>query len=116
LVAVASSGTGNRVMTSSDGLTWTAGPAAADQEWRSLCWAPQLGLLVAVSSTGSNQRVMTSSDGRNWTLRTAAAANNWTALCWAAELGLLVALSGSGRGNPGLIQSPSQASLSVLSA
>ena len=98
-VAVASSGTGNRVMTSSDGFTWTARPAAADQEWRSICWAQQLGLLVAVSSTGGNQRVMTSSDGRNWTLRTAAATNSWTAICWAAELGLLVALSSSGKGN-----------------
>ena len=47
-------------MTSPDGFTWTAGPAAADQEWRSLCWAPQRELLVAVSSSGTGNRVMVS--------------------------------------------------------
>ena len=66
---VANSGSGNRVMTSSDGIRWTAGPAAADQNWVALCWASELGLFVAVSDSGTGQRVMTSPDGRSWTLR-----------------------------------------------
>jgi len=32
-VAVASSGTGNRVMTSPDGITWTLQTSAADNAW-----------------------------------------------------------------------------------
>ena len=32
-VAVAGSGTGNRVMTSSDGITWTSQTSAADNDW-----------------------------------------------------------------------------------
>jgi len=59
LVAVASSGTGNRVMTSPDGITWTAQSSAADNSWRSVAWAKELGLLVAVADTGTGNRVMT---------------------------------------------------------
>ena len=33
-VAVASSGTGDRVMTSPDGITWTTQISAADNNWR----------------------------------------------------------------------------------
>jgi hypothetical protein len=36
---VASSGSGNRVMTSSDGIRWSTQPAVADQNWVALCWA-----------------------------------------------------------------------------
>ena len=58
-VAVASSGTGNRVMTSPDGITWTSRTSAADNSWRSVCWSPELSLFVAVAETGSGNRVMT---------------------------------------------------------
>jgi hypothetical protein len=60
LVAVALSGTGNRVMTSPDGITWTARSSAADNQWLSVTWAKELGLLVAVAQTGTGNRVMTS--------------------------------------------------------
>ena len=60
-VAVASSGTGNRVMTSPDGVTWTIRTSAADNNWRSVCWSPELGLFVAVAYSGTGDRVMTSS-------------------------------------------------------
>jgi hypothetical protein len=59
LVAVAFSGTGNRVMTSPDGITWTARSSAADNTWFSVTWAKELGLLVAVASSGTGNRVMT---------------------------------------------------------
>ena len=59
-VAVAFSGTGNRVMTSPDGINWTIRTSAADNNWVSVCWSPELTLFVAVAYTGTGNRVMTS--------------------------------------------------------
>ena len=39
---------------------WTIRTSAADNEWRSVCWSPELGLFVAVSTNGTGNRVMTS--------------------------------------------------------
>ncbi|MFM9104254.1 MAG: hypothetical protein ACKOPS_24255, partial [Cyanobium sp.] len=49
---VANSGSGNRVMTSSDGIRWGTQPVS-DQNWVALCWVSELGLFVAVSDSGS---------------------------------------------------------------
>ena len=98
-VAVSSSGTGNRVMTSPDGINWTSRTSPVDNDWRSICWSLQLGIFVAVSSSGTGNRVMTSPDGINWTARTSAVDNNWNSVCWSSELGLFVAVSSSGTGN-----------------
>ncbi len=68
-VAVAYTGTGNRVMTSPDGITWTIRTSAADNNWRSVCWSPALTLFVAVADSGTGNRVMTSPDGITWTIR-----------------------------------------------
>jgi hypothetical protein len=97
--AVADSGTGNRVMTSPDGITWTTRTSAADNSWRSVCWSPELGLFCAVSNSGTGNRVMTSPDGITWTTRTSAADNSWRSVCWSPELGLFCAVSNSGTGN-----------------
>lgn len=94
-VAVASSGTGNRVMTSPDGITWTIRTSAADNAWESVCWSPELTLFVAVSSSGTGNRVMTSPDGINWTIRVSAANKSWQDVCWSPELGLFVAVAKS---------------------
>ncbi len=59
-VAVANTGTGNRVMTSPDGITWTIRTSAADNSWTSVCYAPDKGLFVAVANTSIGNRVMTS--------------------------------------------------------
>jgi hypothetical protein len=48
------------VLTSPDGVTWTARTAADTSLWHGLAWSGSL--LVAVASTGANQ-VMTSPDG-----------------------------------------------------
>jgi hypothetical protein len=58
-VAVANTGTGNRVMTSPDGITWTARTSAADNQWHSVTWSPEAGLFVAVAYSGTGNRVMT---------------------------------------------------------
>lgn len=64
-VAVSSTGSGNRVMTSTDGITWTSRASASDSNWQAVTYGN--GLFVAV---GTNA-VMTSTDGISWTSRTA---------------------------------------------
>ena len=56
-VAVAQTGTGDRVMTSSNGITWTTMNSAADNDWIGLTYGN--GRFVAVSNTGTGNRVMT---------------------------------------------------------
>jgi hypothetical protein len=64
-VAVASSGDGNRVMTSTNGNYWTSRTSASNSNWQGITYADNQ--FVAV---GSNA-VMTSPDGITWTSRTA---------------------------------------------
>ena len=97
--AVSNSGTGNRVMTSPDGVNWTARTSAADNAWCGVCWSPELSLFCAVSISGTGNRVMTSPDGITWTTRTSAADNGWNAVWWSPELSLFCAVSTSGTGN-----------------
>jgi hypothetical protein len=97
--AVASSGTGNRVMTSPDGMAWTLRQTPVDNNWRSVCWSPELDLFFAVSETGTGNRAMTSPDGVAWTVLPTPANNNWTSVCWSPERMTFVAVSNSGTGN-----------------
>ncbi|MBC1261599.1 hypothetical protein FQK07_10055 [Synechococcus sp. BSF8S] len=61
LASAASSGTGNRVMTSADGLNWAVRSCATDLGWRSIAWSPQGGgQFMAVRNSGSGKRVMVS--------------------------------------------------------
>jgi hypothetical protein len=93
-VAIASSGIGNRVMTSSDGITWSSQTSAADNQWQSVTYGN--GLFVAVSIDGTN-RVMTSTNGSLWTPRAAAFSNAWQSVTYGS--GLFVAVATSGTGN-----------------
>ena len=92
-VAFSGSGSGNRVMTSGDGINWTVRTSAADTNWTSVCWSPERSIFCAVSETGATQRVMTSPDGITWTLRTTPVTQGWFSVCWAAELGLFCAVA-----------------------
>ena len=94
-VAVATSGTGNRVMTSPDGITWTSRTSAVDNRWQSVAYGG--GLFVAVASNGTGNRVMTSPDGITWTSRTSAADNSWKSVVYGD--GLFVAVARTGTGN-----------------
>ena len=94
-VAVAYSGSGNRVMTSPDGSTWTSRTSAADNNWYGVTYGN--GLFVAVATSGTGNRVMTSPDGSTWTSRTSAADNYWYGVTYGN--GLFVAVAGSGTGN-----------------
>lgn len=98
-VAVAGTGTGNRVMTSPDGAAWTLGTSPADNSWISVCWSPELRLFVAVASSGTGNRAMTSPDGITWTARATPADNDWLSVCWSPELSLFVATAITGTGN-----------------
>lgn len=66
-------------------------------QWKSVCWAPELGLFCAVGYIGAanNQQVMTSSDGTNWNLTSVngAASYSWKSVCWAPEIGLFCAVA-----------------------
>jgi hypothetical protein len=94
-VAVADTGTGNRVMTSPTGLTWTARTTPADNAWNEVCFGNNI--FVAVASSGTGNRVMTSTNGTTWTIRTSAADNAWQSVVWGN--GLFVAVANSGTGN-----------------
>ena len=93
-VAVAYSGTGNRVMTSPDGITWTARTSTADNNWFSVTYGN--GLFVAVATSGAGNRVMTSADGITWTARTSAADNSWYNVTYGNGLFVAVAVTGTG--------------------
>ena len=60
LMAVSSSSTGNRIMTSPDGITWALRNTPASTGWRSICWSPQRRQFAAVSNSGAGNRVMVS--------------------------------------------------------
>ena len=94
-VIVDTSGTGNRAMTSPDGVTWTPQTSAADNDWCSVCWSPELRLFVAVASAGASNRIMTSPDGVTWSLRAPPAVVAWRSVCWAPELRIFVAVGAS---------------------
>jgi hypothetical protein len=102
-VAVADGGSGDRVMTSPDGITWTARTAAAANRWRSVAWGGPAGqeLFVVVAYSGTGNRVMTSPDGITWTARTSAADNDWRSVAWGGPAGQekFVAVANSGTGN-----------------
>jgi alpha-tubulin suppressor-like RCC1 family protein len=99
LAAVSKTGSGNRVMTSYNGTTWTSRTSTSDNNWTSICWSSELDLFVAVASSGTGDRVMTSANGIAWTSRTSAVDNDWTSVCWSPELNLFVAVASSGTGN-----------------
>ena len=87
-VAVAETGTGNRVMTSPDGINWTARTSAADNQWMSVTYGN--GLFVAVAMTGTDQ-VMTSPNGIDWTARNTGLSAGWRSITYGK--GLFVAVS-----------------------
>jgi hypothetical protein len=107
-VAVSNFGTGNRVMTSPDGINWTIRTSAADNGWNSVTYGN--GSFVAVAVSGTGNRVMTSPDGINWTIRTSAADNGWRSVTYAN--GLFVAVANNGTGNR-VMTSPTDAPLPV---
>lgn len=77
VIAVANTGTGNRIMRSTNnGKSWSEIESPGDYDWRSVCYGNNL--FVAVSYDGY---VMASVDGLVWTLRTAES-HAWSCVCY----------------------------------
>ena len=83
------------VMTSTDGIAWTAQTAPA-AIWNGVAWSPELGLFAAIGTTGA--LVITSPDGVNWTAQTIVGATKpWGTITWSPdEHEFLVAAVGGG--------------------
>ena len=94
-VAVSYSGTGNRVMSSPDGLAWTSRVSASDSGWECVAWVSSLNLFVALATNA----IMTSPDAVTWTPRTSPLNVAWNSLAWSPSLGVLVAVASSGTGS-----------------
>ncbi len=98
--AVSNSGTGDRVMTSPDGINWTTRTSAADNEWNSIAWSPSAAVFVAVAGTGASNRAMYSSDGITWTASNSISTSHaWVKVVFAESLPIgprFVALASNG--------------------
>ncbi|MFA6533933.1 MAG: MopE-related protein, partial [Patescibacteria group bacterium] len=81
-VAVAS-GTGNRVITSSDGIAWTAHATPNNNDWQSVAYGvvQSRGTFVAVANSGTG-RIMTSTDGASWTALNIGDAYDWQSVAY----------------------------------
>ncbi len=85
---------GNRVMTSDNGIDWTARNATEANSWFGIAYGN--GTFVAVSTNGTN-RVMTSPDGVTWTPRSASEASTWTDVAYGNGTFVAIADSGTNR-------------------
>src|SRR5690606_13715521 len=100
LFAAVGQGASNRVMTSPDGINWTAqtddGSGAA---WQAIVWCPSIGRFVAVGADGNS---MYSTDGVTWTSggNLGTTTGDYTDVAWAEETGTLIA--GGPTSGPGL--------------
>ena len=92
-MAVAASGTGN-VMTSPDGITWTARAVAENNQWLDIIFGG--GVIVAVANSGTH-RIMTTADGLTWTAITAPENNDWRSLAYGNGIFVAVSQDGTNR-------------------
>jgi hypothetical protein len=97
-VALAMGGlTNNRLMTSTNGTSWTMRTLPVNNRWMDVCWSPELGIFVATAEgPGTINKVMTSSNGIDWSLQSPSENNSWYGVCWSPQLMLFVAVAGSG--------------------
>lgn len=85
-VAVANSGSNNRIMTSSDGINWTLRTSPTDSSstqynWSSITFGNNV--FVAVASSGTSKRSMISSNGIDWVLKTDPVYSGQSNIAWA---------------------------------
>jgi hypothetical protein len=95
-VAVASSGVGNRVVTSYDGFVWTERQSAGDIPWRSVAWNGTVFCAIASANPAGPARAMTSPDGITWTQRTTINSLYYHGIAWNGSLFVAVAQEGVG--------------------
>lgn len=89
--------TDQRVMWSTNGISWTAADHAEANQWKGIAYGD--GKYVAVSSDGSN-RVMWSTDAITWNSASPPSANSWSRIAYGEPNGqptfVVVAASNSG--------------------
>jgi hypothetical protein len=93
--------TSNRLMTSTNGTSWTMRELPVNNRWTDVCWSPELRIFVATAEgPGTSNKVMTSSNGIDWSLQSPSENNfennSWYGICWSPQLMLFVAVAGSG--------------------
>ncbi len=82
----------DNIITSSDGTNWTVIPVNTGNNFRSICWSPELSLFCAVSDdTGGSTNVITSSDGITWSIVGINVAAYYS-ICWSPDLCLFCAV------------------------
>jgi hypothetical protein len=98
----------NRVMTSSNGITWNTVPLLYNtHNWWGVTYSEELNLFVAVADyapPGNLNKVMTSPDGINWLTKTSNNNNEFSSICWSPQLRIFVTL-GNGNSNGRLMTS-----------
>lgn len=87
-------GSGNRILSSQDGTTWTQ---RAAMSIAGLAYSPSLQLYCGVFHQGVD-RLRTSPDGITWTARNCPNTNLWTSMAWSPTLNLFLA-TGDNDGN-----------------
>lgn len=101
-----------QVMTSPDGITWTAKRSPVDNHsWSKITWSPDLKVFVAVdgsTSSTATARAMYSFDGTIWIESMTPNINvSWNDVVWSAGLKMFTAVaSGGTSGNNGIMTSP----------
>jgi len=73
----------------------TVGTNPEAQQWRGVCYAPELGAVVAVAVSGTN-RVALSGDCQHWSRFTAAERSYWYGIAWSPSLMMFCAVATSG--------------------
>ena len=84
-------GSGQHLVTSTDGVTWTQQSDPNTSQWLGVAFGG--GKFVAVGHTSFGDQTMSSSDGLTWATHPAAANKVWVALAHSASLGLWVAVA-----------------------
>jgi hypothetical protein len=88
--AVSSTASVTSIMTSPDGIIWTA-RTTPSIGFGGIAWSPELGLFVATASNTTTS-AYTSSDGITWTGQTTPS-GTWAGITWSPELGLFAAIN-----------------------
>lgn len=96
-VAVANGTSGNRIITSPDGITWTARTTPSTYALWGITYGNGMFVAGALSNSPAGNRILTSTDGITWTPRATPAtadASNWVSLTYGN--GRFVALASTG--------------------